>query len=177
MGCHFSFIFSLRSIPFCRSCGRSRGFPSSLERPQPAPGSCRIWTRNINRVPLPNPKGAREFLGRWKLLGRKTKVPAPQARLVYLKWLGGVPLYLLNQQFEAIRGKLTNIFRTERGLQKNLLIPGYAGCIPDSQIQTCIENFLLKCIRIITTLKWECSTMIYWKLGDIHYYTLLFVRV
>lgn len=99
-GCHFSFIFSLRSIPFCRSCGRSRGFPSSLERPQPAPGSCRIWTRNINRVPLPNPKGAREFLGRWKLLGRKTKVPAPQARLVYLKWLGGVPLYLLNQQFE-----------------------------------------------------------------------------
>jgi hypothetical protein len=40
------------------------------------------------------------------------------------------------------RGKLTNIFRTERGLQKNLLIPGYAGCIPDSQIQTCIENFL-----------------------------------
>lgn len=53
-----------------------------------------------------------------------------------------MPLYLLNQQFEAIRGKLTNIFRTERGLQKNLLIPGYAGCIPDSQIQTCIENFL-----------------------------------
>jgi len=54
----------------------------------------------------------------------------------------GVPLYLLNQQCEAIRGKLTNIFRAERGLQKNLLIPGYAGCIPDSQIQTCIENFL-----------------------------------